>query len=110
MLIKRYLCGHKTTLEFTITDSNEERVVLSDKTIKLIVSKKPGETPVIEKDCNIVLEEEGKCDVILSSENTNIPEGKYYAQLSIIDNQQEKEATTFENDFQAIFLFMGSLI
>ncbi len=110
MLIKKYLCRHKITPEFEIIDVNGEAVDISGKTVKLLIATGLTETPVIEKDCVIDLEETGKCSVILTKDDTDIPAGKYFAQLSIIDDQQEPEATVFQNDFQAIFVFEESIL
>jgi len=110
MLTRKYLTRHKATLEFEIKDAQGNPVDISDKTVKLLIAKTPGETPVISKDCTINIEETGKCDVILTKEDTDIPFGTYHAQLSIIDSQQEPEATVFQNDFQALFIFEESIL
>ncbi|MCK9467690.1 MAG: hypothetical protein M0P94_05175 [Candidatus Absconditabacterales bacterium] len=111
MINRKLLCRHKKTLEFFIFDSLGVPVNLEGKTVKFILNdEKNNEDPEIIKDCVITDLEQGKCEITLSSEETNIPAGRYFAQLSIIDSQNEAEATVLENDFQGIFLFEESLL
>lgn len=111
MINKKMLCRHKKTLEFFIFDSSGAPVNLTGKTIKFILNnEKNNEDPEIIKNCVITDLEQGKCEITLSSEETNIPAGRYFVQLSIVDGSNEAEATILENDFQGIFLFEESLL
>ena len=110
MMIEKMLVRHKTTKEFIITDSSGVPVNLAGKTVKLILNNnKTPDNPILSVDCTITEPAEGKCEVTLTSEQTDIPADRYYAQLDIIDAQQEAEATVFNNDFHAQFIFVESL-